>query len=290
MDIMEIEINGLQHRIHTWGQSDKPKLFLFHGWMDMGASFDFVCRQLQEHYYCIAPDLRGMGHTEHTPSALGYFFYEYIADAHTLFESLAPGETLKLIGHSMGGNILSLYAGSFPERISHFTNIEGFGIKDMPASEGPERIRRWIETMEAHAFRIYPDIESVAARLRKTNPRLPLDRALFLAQHITSQTSEGLQIAADPRHKWLHPYLFQLNNIYPFWERITAQCLLVTGQLSRFGASMYQGDNLEEEIEQRLKHFPSSAKHIVIKDAGHMIHHEQPDALAQAILSFLEQH
>src|SRR3990167_1907429 len=126
MKSFKLKINSLKFQFYTWGKSILPKLFLFHGWMESGASFHFLCEHLQKKFYCIAPDLRGFGKTEHTSNPLGYFFFEYIADAHAIFQKLAPREKVRILGHSMGGNLLSLYAGTFPEQVSHFINIEGF--------------------------------------------------------------------------------------------------------------------------------------------------------------------
>ena len=38
-----------------------PKLFLLHGWMDVGASFQFLVDALHGDWHVIAPDLRGFG-------------------------------------------------------------------------------------------------------------------------------------------------------------------------------------------------------------------------------------
>jgi len=281
-----LTLNGLQHRLYTWGDPAAPKLFLIHGWLDSGAAFEFLCRELAPHYYCLAPDLRGMGHSQHSPSALGYFFYEYVADLYELFQQLAAGETLRVLGHSMGGNILSLYAGTFPEQISHFINVEGFGIRNMPPQEGPGRLRQWVAGRSQQPFSHYPSIEDFAQRLQKTHPRLPHDRALFLAERRTHKTAQGYQLAADPRHKWVHPYLFQEANLIPFWQAIEAQCLLVLTEHGLASEAENAAGITASTVEQRLRYF-ARAKRIVIPNCGHMIHYEEPKALADAILPFL---
>ncbi|MBI4411373.1 MAG: alpha/beta hydrolase, partial [Deltaproteobacteria bacterium] len=260
----------------------------FHGWMDMGASFEFFCRELESDFYCIAPDLRGFGKSGHTKDPLGYFFYEYVADLHELFNKLAPDEKIRVLGHSMGGNIVSLYAGTFPERVSHFVNVEGFGIQDMPPSMGPERMRQWIESPADKGFRVYKKIPELADRLIQANPHLPMKRALFLARYLSKKVKGGYVIAADPKHKMKNPYLFQLRNIYSFWEKIGAKCLLVSAEHTEMGEWMGGEENLQKEIAGRYGRFPAGSQTVVMKDCGHMIHHEKPSVLARLVKDFLK--
>jgi len=281
------KINGIRTRFTTWGSEKKPKLFFLHGWMDMGTSFAFVCQHLSKHFHCIAPDFRGFGKSGHSPNPLGYFFYEYIADVHAIFTKFSPNKKVTIVGHSMGGNIACLYAGTFPQRVSHLINIEGFGIRDMPPAEGPQKMNLWIDGMVTHRFKIYPTLLSVAKRLQKTNPRLPANKALFLAKHLSKKVSGGYQIAADPRHKWIHPYLHRLDNIYAFWQNIEAKVLNVIADETEMGIFVNSKDGVHAEIKRRLKHFPRGSRNKIIKNSGHMIHHEKPQELAQVIANFL---
>lgn len=288
MHSIHLTINGLKHNIQTWGDPVRPPLFLFHGWMDMGASFDFLCRHLENDYYCIAPDFRGMGHSEHTPDPLGYFYVEYIADIHALFRHFSPEQSVRVLGHSMGGNVVALYAGAYPDRVSHFINIEGFGIFDMPAEMGPQRMRQWIDELGTKSFQIYKTLDALAARLRESNRHLTTERSLFLAKHLSRQVDGGFQITADPKHKYVNPYLFQLNNVYPFWRRIEAKCLLISAEHTNMQHWITEDQDFKAEMARRLKHFPAEAQYIEIPGAGHMVHHDQPEELAKHVRIFLQ--
>ena len=65
----------------------------------------------------IAPDWRGFGRTFHR--APGYWFPEYLADLDDLLSKYSPTAPVRLVGHSMGGNIGGLHAGAMPGRV-HF--------------------------------------------------------------------------------------------------------------------------------------------------------------------------
>ncbi len=283
-----LTINSLRHTCYTWGNPKKPSLFLIHGWMDTGASFDFVCRYLQKDFYCIAPDLRGFGRSAHTPNPLGYFFYEYIADLHQLFQKFSSDQPVNVLGHSMGGNILSFYAGSFPERISRFINIEGFGIFDMPPELGPERIRKWIEGLGSPRFKIYANFKELAQRLNEANSHLSAEQALFLAKQMGKKVKGGVILASDPKHKLPHPYLFQMKNFEAFLKKIEAHCLLIAAEKTQMDEWMKAGRDVMEEIKRRMDFFPPSSQKVILPYCGHMVHQEQPEELARLVGDFLK--
>jgi len=95
-----LPVRGLQYHVQTWGQPadatpTRPPLVMVHGWMDVGASFQFGVDALAEAEgqtrWVIAPDWRGFGLTA-TPGADTYWFPDYLADLEALLDTLAPAE------------------------------------------------------------------------------------------------------------------------------------------------------------------------------------------------------
>lgn len=279
-------INGLKQRVYTWGNPNKPPLIFYHGWLDTGASFHFMSPLLSRKFYCIAPDMKGYGLSQHGKNPLGYFLFEYIADMHALIQHFSPRKKIRLIGHSLGGALTSIYAGTYPEKISHFVNMEGFGFLKEPLSKAPERAKKWIEDIGTKGFPIHKTQNDFAARLMKGNARLTFERALFLTRHITKKTPQGVQVAADPNHKLIEPYTFSLPQFYVFWENIKAKCLLIDASHTEM-AVKFKHLNFKKEMRDRLKHFPKSSIRATIQDSGHMMHHDQPEQVAQVLLDFL---
>jgi pimeloyl-ACP methyl ester carboxylesterase len=120
-----VPIRGLQYHVRVWGtpQPGVAPLVMVHGWMDVGASFQFVVDALQTDRYVIAPDWRGYGLT--TGSATdNYWFPDYMADLDFLLDHYAGDQPVDLLGHSMGGNVVMVYAGVRPQRIRHLINLE----------------------------------------------------------------------------------------------------------------------------------------------------------------------
>lgn len=289
MKMHQIQVNNLNYSVRTWGKPSNPGFFLLHGFLDVGESFTEFVERMGTDYYFIAPDLRGFGKTEHTKNSLGYFFYEYQADLKVLFDYFAPNDPAMILGHSMGGAIASLFAGTFPERVSHLINIEGFGIKDMGSDDGPKRLKKWVDEIGVVSdFKSYETIDELARRVSRLNPRLGPERALVQAKRLSVKTKEGYRLSADPKHRWVHPYLFQLPNVFAFWKSITAQCLLIHADDTEMKTWMTsEGRSYEQELDFRLKQFPANSRQAIISNSGHMIHLNATDQLVEAVKRFL---
>ena len=285
-------VRGLSYHVHLWG--DRPTaspgtvpLVMLHGWMDVGASFQFVVDALARPRQVIAPDWRGFGLTE-TPRTDTYWFPDYLADLDALLDQLAPGQQVDLLGHSMGGNVAMLYAGVRPERIRRLINLEGFGLPDSRPSQAPKRYVQWLDDLKTpQQLRSYDSLEAVAERLRKNNPLLREDRAAWLAARWSREDGHGRRvILGDPAHKRANPVLYRKEEVLACWQRITAPLLWVEGD--RTDVAKWWGDRYPRtDFEARLATVAQVERH-VLSPAGHMLHHDQPEALAERIEAFLD--
>ena len=171
-------IRGLRHHVRTWGEPEAPKMFLLHGWMDVSASFQFLVDSFARDWHLIAPDWRGFGLSEWQRD--GYWFPDYYADLDALLDLYEPGRPARLVGHSMGGVVASMYSGIRPQRVARLVSMEGLGLSRQPPDRAAGRYAEWLDDLkESPAFKPYASFEEVAARLRKKNPRLTSERASF---------------------------------------------------------------------------------------------------------------
>lgn len=276
-------IRGLRHHVRVWGGAGAPPLFLLHGWMDVAASFQFLVDRFSRDWHVIAPDWRGFGLSEWCRD--GYWFPDYYADLEALIELYQPGAPAFLVGHSMGGVVASMYSGIRPDRVARLVSMEGLGLARHAPDQAPARYAQWLDQLkEAPAFRPYRSFDEVAARLRKTNPRLSEERAAFLARHWAKRQDNGeFVLLSDPAHKTVNPYLFRIDEAIACWRRITAPVLLVSGKLSEIPARM---KDTPEQLAERKGAF-RNRREIELDDAGHMMHHDQPERLAPLIEEFL---
>ena len=169
-----LPVRGLDYHLLRWGEPrvDQPLLVLAHGWMDVAASYQFLVDALPPDYAIVAPDWRGFGATV-VPQQIDHFlFADYLLDLDYLLDQLSPQQPVDLVGHSMGGNIATQYAGLRPERIRKLVNLEGFGLPATQAEQAPGRLRDWMQQVKAQRqgekqLHSYPDQSSVAAGCKK---------------------------------------------------------------------------------------------------------------------------
>ncbi len=284
-----ITIRGLKTHIRHWGDAGAPIIFMVHGWMDVSASFQFIVDCLQKEWHVIAPDWRGFGLTE-MPKTDTYWFPEYLADLDVLLDHYSPDAPVNLLGHSMGGNVVGIYAGVRPERVAKLINLEGFGLPVTHPKQAPGRYRKWLDELrEKPVMRTYASQAEVAARLQKTNPRLSDERAEFLSGHWARENAQGRwEILGDPAHKNSSPLLYRVEEIMACWQKITAPVLWVEANETDVWRWMGPKEEARVEIDRRIAFIPKVRTEMVL-DAGHMLHHDQPEKLAEMVEAFLSE-
>ena len=287
-----VPIRNLQYHVQIWGEPapGKTPLVMVHGWMDVAASYQFVVDAFSQDHYVIAPDWRGYGKTP-SGGADNFWFPDYLADLDFLLDHYAPATPVNLVGHSMGGNIVMLYAGVRPERIRRLVNLEGFGMPATKPSQAPGRYAKWMDELKSlhkgeMALRSYDMVSGVAQRLRKTNPRLTEDKAEWLARHWAAEGIDGSwSILGDPAHKITNANLYKVNEVLELYQRISMPLLAVEASDNSLDM-WWNGKYTLPEYHERLKSVPQ-VEIARIEDAGHMMHHDQPAALAALIERFI---
>jgi len=252
--------------------------------MDVSASFQFLVDSFHHPWHVIAPDWRGYGLSD-WGGGDSYWYPDYFADLDRLLAHFQSDEPVLLAGHSMGGNVASMYAGIRPKRVLRLVNLEGFGLLDARPEEAPRRYARWLAEIEKGAgFRDYASFEDLAARLCANNRRLAHARALFLARHWGSVAPHGrVVLRSDPAHKRVNPVLYRLEEAKACWRNVSAPVLWVRGEDSHNDSALKLS---AEDRDARKASFRNLVER-VIPDSGHMMHHDQPELLAALIEDFL---
>ncbi|MEN5181997.1 alpha/beta hydrolase [Comamonas testosteroni] len=292
----QLVIRNHPYHLLQWGGSQtRPPLVLCHGWMDVGASFQFVVDQFNDTFTesrtIIAPDWRGFGQSRNSSAPDHFPFVDYLGDLDTLIDEISPHTPIDLLGHSMGGNVAMLYAAARPARVRRLINLEGFGLPASQPAQAPQRTARWLDEIRdlRHGkigTRPYADAAEVSARLQKNNPRLSADKALWLAHHWATEGADGQwRIAGDDAHKVVSAQLFRADEMLASYAAITCPTLMVKAEPDTM-AAFWQGRFTQTEFLQRLALVPD-VRVASLTEAGHMLHHDQPHALASLIEDFL---
>jgi len=279
-----LDVRGLRYHVRHWAAPGAPKIVLLHGWMDVSASFQFLVDELRGKWDVYAPDWRGYGLTDWGKSDC-YWFPDYLADLDHLLDAVAGKAPANLVGHSLGGNVACMYAGVQPERIAKLVNLEGFGMSATRPEDAPKRYARWLEELhDRPGLRPYKNFGELAKRLRDGNRRLTEARAEFLARHWGRETGEGtVVLRGDPAHKIVNPVLYRYEEVRACWQQVRAPVLWVDADESKTLERL----RLDEEQHAERRAAFANLRYVTVPEAGHMLHHDQPKAVAALIEAFL---
>lgn len=281
-----VDSQGLPIHYLEWGEPDGEPILLVHGYLDLAHSWRplvaALAKQLNRESWIIAPDCRGHGDSGWVGAGGYYYFPDYVLDLDCVVRDLGVSR-FKLIGHSMGGTISLLYAGTFPTRVAKLVLIEGIGPPGMSFSDAPLRMEKWISEVNERGrrhFRQYSSVEAGANQLRQTNPRLNPAIALDVARAAMKQNDKGKWVwKFDPLHRTAAPQPFYTAQALEFLRRIDCPVLVVEGKESR-----------QRRHTDKQERYDAIANHrrVAIDGAGHMVHQDNPTDLAGLIASFLE--
>jgi pimeloyl-ACP methyl ester carboxylesterase len=275
---------------------DAPPLVLLHGIRDLAWSMDPIAQALRDRYRVLSLDLRGHGASDHPG---GYTFPHYAADLHHVLERLGI-ERATLVGHSLGGQIVCVYAGLFPERVRALVTVEGLGPPRAPLADEVEERKahgrsaiEMLASLDARPRRL-ADLDEACARVRANHPSLDERRARFLTERGTvAHPGGGLRWRWDPRVQGTWSSTTRMAN-EERWGWVRCPTLIVTG--GRAGAFWRDRRGMKEaedggmspaERARRVACF-RDARHLEIAGAGHMVHFDAPGELNRAIVEFLD--
>ena len=279
-----VNVRGVNYNIRHWGAPDAPTIFFLHGRMDTSATFQFVVDALGHPWHIIAPDWRGYGASDWLSRP--YWFHEYYADLDALLQHFSKDHPARVVGHSMGANIASMYAGVRPERIAQLVMLDFLGLKPEKDASAHTAMAAWLDALqEQPQMRAYPDHGALARRLMASNPRLDEKRASFLSRAVSRTRADGqVEMACDPWHKIPSPTPYRVEDAKAIWRKIEAPVLMLVADQGyvhqRFGGN-------PEEYRNRMESF-RNAKTVTITDSGHNVQHDQPEQVAKALEEFLD--
>lgn len=268
---MRIGVHDIMLNVEAAG-TGQP-LLLLHGFTGSATSWLPQIQDLARTHRVLAVDLIGHGDSEAPPDPDRYSMKRCVEDLCRLLDTLDV-ERVDVLGYSMGGRVaLQFAAAAAPERVRRLV-LES-------ASPG-------LESAEERAARIASD-EALATSIERDGLEAFVDRwerqPLFASQ------------AALPRDVWEWQRAQRLRNNpvglanslrgmgtgrqTSLWRRLTElrmPTLIITGEL----------DTKYCEIGRQMAAAMPDARLVVVPDAGHTVHLEQPARFMQVVSAFLQ--
>ena len=300
IDAGAVTLSALQYHGSRSGQSSvaDSTVVLLHGWADSAWSMDCLAQALVAHHRVISLDMRGHGHSDRGP----YHMVHLIGDVRGAFEALSLERAI-VIGHSLGGQILSQFSGLYPELPRALVCAEGIGPPPHPlAASDPDEYERMLSRRSVERARSalqrrpLESVDVAAQRLLRSHPLLNPARAEFLAERNTVRDGDGLLWwRFDPNSRdWLNGH--SQESAAARWRGIICPVLVVNGadSFDRYwqprspGPDEYDGPLTGPSLEQRLANF-ADVRYEEIPGAGHMVHYDTPDELNRVVVPFVDQ-
>lgn len=275
---LSFDIDGLIFAAQEWGEKNQLPILALHGWLDNSASFFALAPKLKN-VHLVAIDMAGHGQSGHRKGRAPYNIWEDVAEIFAIADHLG-WKKFALLGHSRGGIIATLAAGTFPERITHLALIEGILPEPSRCEDAPKQLALSIKGINAQADKklsLYPDISS-AIRVRERG-MFPLgyEAAKALTERGIKPVDGGFSWSTDQH--LLVPSAIKLlpEQMAAFITQITAPITLILGETGM--------PRLFPLYKNHLEKFPQ----IDIKtlSGGHHLHMEvEADTVANELNPF----
>lgn len=244
--------DGLTFSYLDQGGSGTPIIALHAYWMESG-TYEGLAEALAPEWRIIALDQRGHGYSSHSNDLS---WDAFISDLGAFLDHLHLGDPVILAGNSLGGTVAFRFAARYPQRVSAMI------VEESPAEEDSDLdfMRQWAG--------VYPTREALKEKIG--------ERLAWSVEPSFRQTTEGWTLAFSPAA--LADAQSGLNgDFWDDWRSTDCPTLLVRGRHSR----AVEGDVLESMSVER----PNTT--LVTLDAGHVVHHDKPEAFADEVRKFL---
>jgi esterase len=249
-----------------------PPLFILHGLYGSSDNWVTIARNLSESFTVYLPDQRNHGQSPHSD------IVDYDSMSQDLFELISEIKINKFIlaGHSMGGKVAVNFAMKWPEKINSLIIIDISPFR----SVDPEK-----RFYKEHKL-ILESILSIDLTGRSSRREIET----VLAFKIESERTRGfilknLQRTDGKTFQWkmnARALLDNLERIMDGIPRPNKDTEAVTG----FPVTIMKGENSDylpgNELVDIKKLFPA-AEIVTVKNAGHWVHAERPDAIIEIL-------
>jgi pimeloyl-ACP methyl ester carboxylesterase len=233
--------------------------------------FDFVGPSLAQACRVLAVDLRGHGDSTWAEPPV-YTFEAHMQDLRVLLHAERITRPL-LMGHSMGGILLTQYAGTWPQDVGALIVCDSRPVFSDEAAETLQQLGR-------RAGREYPTLEdyTVHFRIRPDGLRAAPEMHRYIARSAARQLPNGMWIHKLDRRAYAQRGPV---NTLPFWQRLSCPALVLRAEHSV---------RLTPALLQQVKEVCPHMEWAEVPEAGHHLMLDQPEPTVALVREFLQRH
>jgi pimeloyl-ACP methyl ester carboxylesterase len=269
-EIFSHQLGNIKYQ--AWDRKDAENIImLIHGTGAHKKWWDPIAPLLNNNFTIFAPDLPGMGESDHRNEYNFEGFSEALIGILHQEKVITNNQKIFLVGHSLGGHVAGFMASEMPEIFN------GLVMIDSPIRPPTYDYDKHQSTGPLRKIKYYPDKVSIIKRFRLMPPQ-DCENGWYLryiAEHSVFNVEEGWRWRFDDK---LFATLRRLHN-YEFNFKCPA--LFVAG-----GKSLL----LESKIMKYIREaFKDSMTVEVIEDAAHHVPLDSPLELVSLINNYLQQ-
>lgn len=268
------EVNGVRLHYEVGGQG--PAVVFIHGFPETHRAWRGVMEILAEEYTVIAPDLRGVGGSSLEES--GYDKETLAEDVYALVHGELGHDRVAVVGHDLGAMVAYAYTRRHREEVSHLVfmsaALPGFGLEELMDFSKPRSARHHL---------VFFQSSGVPEELIKGQERYYLERFIgseaversgALNEYVSAYSRPGRLGAALKQYRTL--YRDGEDNRREAMPKLTMPVLALDGEHGSPGLPLGSMRRVAENVEGDA-----------VEGAGHYLHEEQPEAVAERLLAFL---
>jgi len=240
-------------------------LIILHGFLGMGDNWKTLAIRFSEKYQVHIIDQRNHGRSFHSDD----FTYELMMEDLLHYIEFHNLEKVNLLGHSMGGKTVMLFAVNYPEKVNKLM-VADIAPKFYPAHH--QLILKALNAVDFHGVKSRNEIDTV---FKEYVPEIGV--RMFLLKNVYRKTKD--EFAYRFNLDSLTENIEEIGVALPSMTQFDGKTLFLKGENSG-----YISENDDVLINA---HFPNN-KMVTISKAGHWLHAENPVDFYDHVLDFLK--
>jgi 2-succinyl-6-hydroxy-2,4-cyclohexadiene-1-carboxylate synthase len=258
---------------YSYDSSEKDYIFFLHGFSGSAKDWNKIIPALNHDFHFISIDIIGHGQSD-SPGDLSFYTSEAVVEQINELILYFTNKPVIIAGYSMGGRAALTFALKYPQMLKGLileSASAGIIEEDLrkERAEADEKLAEFIKTHSMEEFVNY----WMNFSLFISQMNLPDEKLEEIRRIKINNSKAGLSNSLRGFGTGKMPAILPKDI-----ESITAKTLLISGELDL----KYTGINTV-----LVKIFPD-ASHVIIKNAGHNIHLEQPSSFINVINDFLD--